>query len=377
MRVRDAMEERTFNSLALGFQEYSFQVEAKIKQLANDSLTSDDVRETLYILALNELDGRIDLADRAFQNYTQLFAAYRDAKPVFRYKYFGEPRNDNVYVVPKHLFAESLTYNSYALKYSTRVGEDIKIFKDTLMTYRSLTTTAYYNKTLNDTALYLANVQFLYRGRRYYHSKSAFYAFTIEYPKQILQKRIQTLQDTYDRFWTNIKEMQENLKHILSALKVLESTILTELDHALALSEMYVNHRNVTKLNVAMDITSPKIKEGINAMIIFFQNLRARGQKIYDIWKPIIQSTKDVWDIAINDKDMRDYFEYKNLTRFLQNFTKLSLDIERNFTRYRDIYDVRFIVGNADSVFIDSLESLITLMSEYITTSKVDSNFIR
>ncbi|XP_041378064.1 uncharacterized protein LOC121390337 [Gigantopelta aegis] len=342
-----------------------------------DILNSSDVRKTIYILALNQLDGKIDLANRAAKNFTSLYYAYKYARPIFGYTYMEEPKSDNRYIAPKYLMKESFSHDFYSRKFSKRVGYDIRKFKAALLNYRELVNEAYYNQTLNDTKIYLANVNFLFRGRLYHHSKSAFYAFTVDYPLQVLQKRIQTLQDTYDQFAIIVKNTEETLESILTKLTVLESTILKELDFALLLSEMYVNYRNVTKLRVALEITSPKIKEGIHAITVFFQNLRARGQKVYDEWKQLTQTTNDIWDIAINDKDMRIYFEYKNVTLFLQNFTELASNIERNFTQYRDAFDFRFLVGNADIAFTDRLESLITLMSEYVATSNVDNNFIR
>ncbi|KAK3759191.1 hypothetical protein RRG08_059590 [Elysia crispata] len=97
VRARQAMEERTLMALALGFQEFSYQVESRIWEISHgppsssNVTLSDDVKTGLFLDALNLINGRVDLAERAFANFTQLYGAFYNGTPIFRYKYENEP----------------------------------------------------------------------------------------------------------------------------------------------------------------------------------------------------------------------------------------------------------------------------------------------
>ncbi|XP_071108315.1 uncharacterized protein [Haliotis cracherodii] len=377
MRVRQAMEERTFNYLAMGFQEFAYQIESKIKQLANSSISSPEVRQALHILTLNELGGRIDLADRAYDNYTQLYDAYFNASPVFRYRYRNESRDDNIYIGPHVLLRQSLLYSPYAVKYSGRVGKDILKFKDALLRYVDLADTAYYTNTLNMTELHLTNINFMYRGRTYYFSKATFYFESIDYPLRTLRGRIETFEAYHRSFTTHVKEMIDNVASLKFSLNSLKSSIINNLDGGLGLANNYFTYGNITKLEVARVLTAPIIYEGISSMKIFFQEVRSRGQNVYDGWLDLIQSTTDIWSSILNDEDMTKYYEYKQMTRFLQNISDVAEEIEATYMEYRSAFDFRFLVGTADSTFLKSLEDLMELMTAYLHSSKVDSKFIQ
>ena len=45
---------------------------------------SDDVKTGLFLDALNLINGRVDLAERAFANFTQLYGAFYNGTPIFR-----------------------------------------------------------------------------------------------------------------------------------------------------------------------------------------------------------------------------------------------------------------------------------------------------
>ncbi|XP_046543042.1 uncharacterized protein LOC124253335 isoform X1 [Haliotis rubra] len=377
MRVRQAMEERTFNYLAMGFQEFSYQIESKIKQLANTSISSPDVRQTLHLLTLNELGGRIDLADRAYDNYTQLYGAYYNASPVFRYKYLHEDRNDNIYIGPHVLLRQSLLYSAYAVKYSGRVGKDILRFKRALQDYVDMADKAYYTQTLNTTELHLVNIKFLQRGRTYFFSKATFYFESIDYPLRILRERIAAFEAYHRSFNTHVKEMMDNAASLRFSLNSLKSSIIDNLDGGLGLANNYFKYGNISKLEVARVLTAPNIYEGISSMKIFFQEVRSRGQNVYDGWLDLIQSTTAIWSAILNDEDMLKYYEFKNMTRFLQNISDVAKEIETAYMEYRSSFDFRFLVGTADSTFLKSLEDLMELMTSYLLTSKVDTTFIQ
>ncbi|GFS26316.1 amiloride-sensitive cation channel 4-B [Elysia marginata] len=151
MRARNAMEERTMMYLMMGFQEYSYQVEARIFQMATNGSNGldPDVRASIYYDLMNLINGRVDLADRAFANYTQLYGAYYNGTPIFRYKFKEELREDNPYITPRPLLRDCLFRTAYTRKFSSRVGKDIMEIKKFLLQYSALANTSYINGTVD------------------------------------------------------------------------------------------------------------------------------------------------------------------------------------------------------------------------------------
>ncbi|XP_050413854.1 uncharacterized protein LOC126828236 isoform X1 [Patella vulgata] len=376
-RARDAMEERTFNFLALGFQEFSYQIETKISQLMDPEFQNFSTRQTLYIMTMNQLNGRIDLADRAFANYTDLYNSYATGNPIFRYQFETESRNDNIFVIPKPLLEYSLNHSAYAETYSKRVGNDVLLFKSKLQNLSAILEEAYHNKTLNETQLHEACVLFLHSGRRYFHSKSTFYFETIDYPKRIITERISNLSVLSRQYKAVVNSMKQHLSSLKKSLEELKASLIKQLEHGLESASDFIIYGNITKMSVAKEMTSSKIFNGISNLKMFFQDLRSRGQSVYDGWSSLADATAAVWNVAINDDDMLDYFNYKNMSLFLRNFTDVKFEIEQNYTRYRILHDLLAPVGNIESLFLKSLEDLMYELQMFMDEAKIDSNFIK
>ncbi|XP_076472588.1 uncharacterized protein LOC143301990 [Babylonia areolata] len=377
MRVRDAMEERTFNYLTMGFQEYANLTESRIWTLADPNITTPAVRESLYKIVMTTLNAKMDLADRAFLNYTDLYSAYFNGTPVFRYKFLKEPRKDNVYITPKPLLKESLFHSSYATRYSNRVGDDILKFRAAVERFAELAMGAYENGTLDKDDMYYADVEFLWRGRRYLHSKSTFYFESIEYPLRIIQERLATFERMWRTYETAVRESLNNIVSLKSSLFDLENSILKRLHYSMLMARGYVIHGNVTKLEIAKELTSQNIYIGISDLKVFFQSLRLRGQKIFDNWDKIKMATASIWEAVVNDEDMLLYYEYKNMSAFLRNMSDIVQEMDDEFNDYRQRFDFRFLVGSADSLFLKSLQDLMADLENYLKVSNIETDFIR
>ncbi|GFN75842.1 acid-sensing ion channel 4 [Plakobranchus ocellatus] len=389
VRARQAMEERTLMYLALGFQELSYQIESRIWQISHgprspeDNVTmTEDVRTGLFLDALDLINGRIDLADRAFANYTQLFGAFYNGTPIFRYKYEDEPRSENIYVTPRPLLNQSLYHNSYAAKYSRRVGVDINQFKLALEKYRTLLEKSYFQGNITDDEIHKNNIFFLSRGRVLYSSKSSFYLESIEYPSRILAVRIAELERRWRKFESNFQSMYGKVIKLTENLNYLGDTILGSLEKSVAEAEIYILHAhnsniNITKMEVARSLTSAKILKGKNELENFFDDIRSRGQSVYDDWSTLNTSTGDIWQLVLDDENLREFYEHRNLTEMLRDLTEVLTEVAVNFTQHRDDCDFRFELGNLDSLFLMSVEQMMDAMKAYITGSALDKDFIQ
>ena len=115
----------------------SSQVESRIFQLARQedgSVYNPDVRTCIFLEVKNLLSGRIDLAERAVQNFTQLKRAYDEGKRLFGYLYLNETKSSLKYMVPKPLLKKALTYNHLA-KTGAKLDRYIIHFKENYYQY--------------------------------------------------------------------------------------------------------------------------------------------------------------------------------------------------------------------------------------------------
>ena len=211
------------------------------------------VRDSLYIDTLNMLMGRIDLAERAYANYSQLYDAYNNGTPIFRYKFRTELRADNLLMTPKPLLKESLVRTSYARKYSSRVGKDIMQIKDWLTTYSELANISYTNRSIDEHDMYIANIMFLNRGRRYYHSRSVFYVESIEYPQRFMEDRLEELDRDWRILEADLNNVISDVVTLLESLNMLEGSILARLENIIEVAQIYIDHGvygNITKIKV-------------------------------------------------------------------------------------------------------------------------------
>ncbi|GFS26322.1 acid-sensing ion channel 4 [Elysia marginata] len=171
--------------------------------------------------------------------------------------------------------------------------------------------------------------------------------------------------------------MLTTASHTLDELKHLEETILYRLQDSLDITRVYITQGNVSKMRVAKELTSAEVYEGINNLVHFFTGLRARGQDFYSGWSALADDQNAIWDMVLNDPDLEEFYQYRNMSDFLQDYSEVSMETEANFTGMRDTHDFRFLVGNLDSLFLKSLDDLMKDMHLFIDQSAVDADFIK
>lgn len=377
LRGRDAIEERTFAYIAFAFHEFAFRTDTKIKELVNLELQSEDSRTVLYTLLTDSLYDRMETAKRALANYTTLFAAYQDGKPVFRYKFREEPRANNNAIVPKPLLAESLVHNYYAKRYSFRVGSDIQRILDALVEYLAIATDAYNLRELNYTHMALVSEEFVDSCEDFFHSRSQFYFETVDRPLRIIQKRIADFETEWKEYETTADEIESNLQQLNDSLDRIENDILNTLTEGIDLGLNYTENSNITKAFIAQIVTSDQIHVGINKMKSFFSEVRNRGQNIFDGWTSLITRSQAIWKTILIDEDLIEYYIYKNMQNFLQNYSEVASVVSTNLSEFRNSGDIRFLVGVSDRVLLKVLYEFMGSMSDFIKDGKMDKKFFR
>lgn len=87
---------------------------------------------------------------------------------------------------------------------------------------------------------------------------------SVQYPDRVLKERIEAFKLLWRTFEASISGMQESVRVLKTSLESLNRTILSSLEHGAWVSREYLTNSNISKLDVATELTSPNIFDGIN-----------------------------------------------------------------------------------------------------------------
>ena len=241
------------------------QVEKRIFQMAEDPPLSKDVRTALFLDVSNMLTSRIDLADRAIQNFTLIKNAYANGKRIFGYRYLNDKKSNLDHIVPKPLLKYALSHNRRARK-GADLDKYIGGFKDRMLIYQQLANESYYNFTADQKEIHQNNIMFLNRGRTFYWSKSQLYIDVLNYPAEVLEEKIADFVRKWKTFEEAYSKMKIGLDGLERQLDALDETIFSKLNEGLNASAQYMIDETISKAYVANLMTADSMFDGINLL---------------------------------------------------------------------------------------------------------------
>lgn len=378
IRPRDAMEERTLSNICVGFYEFVFMVEANLKHLQSNTTFGETARSIMYATTIDAIQSQIETTERALSNVTQLYEAYQNGMPIFKYKYGKTSRRHNVHIVPKKLLADSLTHNYYARHYAPRLKTDIKKITTQLQNYKLLLKEVKNTNHLNRTTMKTLSGLYIDACEDYYHSKSVFYAECIERPKKIVEQ-------SYEKFKEYISNYMDTKEFIVGNLNNLEDSLINLIG-----SEVLNIYGSIHDLTVYLRVNSTSSKDHLADIVLsddlrtqlsycetIFQEIRNRGQNIYDGWTELMTKITDIWKPIIEDDQMIHYYKYRKYKSFLVNFTEFYNETHMHILEARNTNDLRQIIGDADKMLEHDFEALRNHLRSFKSSINIDELFLR
>lgn len=194
------MDERTFSLVAMGMQEFLFQIDSSIRQLNDSAITSESVRQVLFLDVVRKLEAKIDISRRAYQNYTQFKDALNSGQPIFNYSFRREPRVNSVHIVPVPLFHQVINMSKTIKRRSEFLGKNINSIINRLNDLKNLANTSYHTGYVDDSELFHIGIQYLYVCREYLQSRDQFLYDVPTKILAILDERSARLDELWLRF---------------------------------------------------------------------------------------------------------------------------------------------------------------------------------
>ena len=376
VRAAEAMTERTFGVVANAMQEFVHSIEYKIQQLLDPSLGDPAVRKTVYLLALNEIDGKIDIAQRALENYTELYNAIVTGSPIFNYKFRKEPRKNSIYIVPLPLFHEALNRTGAIRRRSTKVGTDLEDIISNLSLYRNVTIEAFSSKAVNLTSMWRANVYFLKSCREYLQSIDMFLNDGLRYSLSFLENRLARYSSDWREFAADRDSLALQIDSLTRLARGLQEGIFLKVAQGLAMSKAFLRHGGVSKKSIARFFVSTQVQVGRSDLKNFFAELRTRGQEVHDLWVRLERHSQRLYNASLTDPNLQTYYRAKNVWNYLGTLMDALNLMHGHYDQYK-ADDIRDAIKNYDDEFLLSLGGMVSEMQRFLDTGQIDADFIR
>ncbi|XP_048752187.2 uncharacterized protein LOC125663832 isoform X3 [Ostrea edulis] len=375
MRGRDAMEERTLSHVCNSFHEFVFAFETNLRNLVAENDTN--VRRVFYVSTLNMVDVKTENAKRALANFTLLYNAYVTGTPIFNYKFQRFSRKNNKWIVPRPLLNESTYHNTYATKYSGKLDSDIQNILDTLSFYREMATEVFTDKSLNITEMNRVSGRFLNFCEMYYHTKSTLYYETVDRPERILQQRLEATRRQEADLIRIKSSMLNTLETLQNASMAVTDGVLIRVKAILRKTFEYFTSSDRTKLSVSELFHSLEFISDVSKIRKFLQEITSRGAFLFDTWLSMGTRVRQIWDDIIKDRDLEEYYVYKNYTNFLRNASEVKNEIDKNFGKIRSQNDLRFVAWNKDVLLFEAIDNMQSELLKFNESAIFDENVLK
>ncbi|XP_050413850.2 uncharacterized protein LOC126828235 [Patella vulgata] len=377
VRAGSAMEERSFFSVTNDMQQFVFHAKNLVNIIAFENATTKASRHSLFVFISTILRAKMFMCDNAISNYTELSEAFRRGKPIFNYVYQDKGWRERKAIIPKVLLKNAFKFSRLIRNRTARIPGELKQIKTYLQKMLDMTSEAYYNSTFNATKFHIATVQYLYWCRHFLQSKSHLLKEGSHWPITEMTKQ----QNKLELIMNQIRFLKNNILNALSSLENnlenVENLFLKRIKDGLDMCDHYLKDGSVRKLDIAKLFASDTIKEGSNSLTVLFNEVRTRGQIIFDYWGDLLMSSDALWKLVLSDVDMASYYKHMKMTKYLQDYDNVSESLTKEYESYRDSLDLRTIVQHVDDDFLRELKSLIAVLEDFNESENVDHNFVR
>ena len=377
LRGREAMEERTLRNVVVGFAEFAMLNARRIRRLAAMPATDVSGRQDLYETTIDALKVRQELAGLAKGNITELYNAFSNGTRIFNYKFEDISLKHNDYITPKPLLNYSMHHNFYMNEFAPKIFRGLDLMHNVLDMFMNEATEAFLNLTVNETSLNYTFEQYLLSCRLFMFSKSVVYSQGLERPVTVIKERY----DKFEKLWEELESFAEKIKQNLDSLNLslnkLKIIVSTDLNILVEKALHYVISRNESLLQLADEFQSNNTQGIVSFIKDFFQEIETRGQAVFDAWTIMMGPIVAFWTPIIDDEDMKEYYEFTNNSRFLQNLTDVINQSISQYRAARDDLDVRGSIENEDSEFMIAFDELSTHLDAFRDSIKIDSTFVR
>jgi hypothetical protein len=171
---------------------------------------------------------------------------------------------------------------------------------------------------------------------------------------------------------------------MLNTLETLQNTaaavadgVLIRIEAILRKAFEYFTNSNRTKLSVSELFHSFEFISDISSIRQFLQEVVTRGAFLFESWLSMATRVQHIWDDVITDRDLKEYYVYKNYSNFLRNVSVVKYEIDRDFHMIRSQNDLRFVLWNKDVLLFEAVDNMQAELLKFNASTIFNENVLK
>lgn len=371
------MEEKTFTSICQGYLGLTEAVKYTIDALTRGK-ESDSETNVVFYSTKRDINIKSAIIERALNDYKSLYNAYLKGLPLYNETFKLYDIEDNLQIVPKALFKKSLTDYKDKVKKSGlfEFKESIKDISRSLNDYVVLLDKAHQGRKFNRTEIEDKTSRFVSGCTAILKSKRSFYKNCIDRPLEILKEESAKFGTAAADYIFSLETIIDNLKSIKTTFQDVQHQEMRSIQEFLQICRDYVQLGNITKLELhGLAVVE---KDSIAKIVSFMGGLKISGHNIHENVMKLKDTSETIWKMVLEDENMIPYYEYKNESHFLLDFTQFytngrrAMIIDSISTWSPDKWN-DYNATDLDEKFVELYNDLLSFKKETI----IDENFDR
>ncbi|CAH1802000.1 unnamed protein product [Owenia fusiformis] len=416
VRAWEVLNERSLSHITTGFYAFIDSFSAAVSHLLEIPLNNTNCRETLQMIVQREISIKQVLAKRGYDNMTKIHNVFGNADPWFVYENSPDRRYDREYI-SKDIFKHS---EEGELNIYTILRTQLEIYMDCLDNFTDILSTVMETNEANWTHIQETHELFASGARSINYRLYMYEQDTVLVTSKALQKNMDNFSSSNTSLFKKFESLNQQLVSLTTSAMTLNTSALLTLQHIAILANQYTE-RGINKTLLAKSALQEEVSAAMQAVHLFFLDLRSRERIIKDIWVQLKVDVMKIWSSMLSEKALVQFYQkikddvnivrqngsfyvkdvFRKLLKIPKNDTDRASLIDNNWDiflnadfvdinlndklteiqlKYKSIiesFNVESVAGNKDSALRDAFDDLLASLKDYENKNRLGTAFVK
>ena len=298
----DVMDERAIMHTTTGYR----QMMEAFTDMVDISLSSEDasLRQFYYLDTKRDLQARLSLASRAFDNMTEIHEGFYNGIPILTYEASPDRRYDMSYIS-----VELLRFHPSESEYAELLLDSFLVYEKDLTTLMDTNEEVYQNVTVDVEALQYTFDRIDYYSRQINYNRFRYHdriVLGLKEQAQIIVEEFLALKRTLH---SSVNDLERALDSVTDTVESFKGFTWKRISRSVAFSAEYLRNQNISKVSVAGMLCSDEMLEDMRAARTFFADIRLRSQQAEDMWDGFGRAYYGVWQSMLDNTHLENYYQ--------------------------------------------------------------------
>ncbi|CAH1802002.1 unnamed protein product [Owenia fusiformis] len=416
VRAWEVLNERSLSHITTGFYAFIDSFSAAVSHLMEIPLNNTNCRETLQMIVQREITIKQVLAERGYDNMTRIHNVFGNADPWFVYENSPDRRYDRVYI-SKDMFKYSETGEQ---KEYSEIRININDYMDCLKNFTEILSAVMETNDANWTHIHATQELFALKGKRINYRLYKYEQQTVLVTSKVIQNNMDSFRNLNTSFFQRVETLNQQLVSLTTSAVTLNTSALLTLQHIAILANQYTE-RGINKTLLAKSALQEEVSAAMQAVNLFFLDLRSRERIINDIWIQLKVDVMKIWSGMLSERALFPFYQkikddvnivrqngslyekdiFRRLLRIPKNDTNRTSLIHNNwdiflnadfpdinlndkmtgiqlqYKRIIDRFNVKEVISNKDDALRKAFADLLASLKDYETNNEIGASFVK